>query len=74
MMQINQVEQVALYYTLILKDAFVETLEQKEVGSIVKSPVRSYHDQLEDKNKSYKYKNETLIDLLERTEKEQAVY
>lgn len=72
MMQIHQVEQVALYYTLNLNDDFVEPLEEKEVKSLVKSSVRAYYDHLEDKTKGYNYKNETLIDLLEITENEQA--
>lgn len=71
MMQIHQVEQVALYYTLNLNDDFVEPLEEKEVKSLVKSSVRAYQDHLEDKTKGYNYKNETLIDLLEITEDEQ---
>ncbi len=71
MMQIHQVEQVALYYTLNLNEDFVEPLEEKEVKSLVKSSVRAYYDHLEDKTKGYNYKNETLIDLLEITEDEQ---
>lgn len=64
--------EVALYYTLNLNDDFVEPLEEKEVKSLVKSSVRAYYDHLEDKTKGYNYKNETLIDLLEIKEDEQA--
>lgn len=52
---------------LDLNRAFKKSLMEKEVISATRSAERCYLD----KNKEYKYKNETLIELLEITEEEQ---
>ena len=57
----------ALYDTLELNSMFRQPLSEKEVVRATKSAEKVYKDQ----NKDYKYKNETLINLLEITEEEQ---
>ena len=57
----------ALNDTLELNSMFRQPLSEKEVTRATKSAEKVYKDQ----NKDYKYKNETLINLLEITEEEQ---
>ena len=57
----------ALYDTLELNSMFRHPLSEKEVTRATKSAEKVYKEQ----NKDYKYKNETLINLLEITEEEQ---
>ena len=57
----------ALYDTLELNSMFRQPLSEKEVTRATKSAEKVYKEQ----NKDYKYKNETLINLLEITEEEQ---
>ena len=57
----------ALYDTLELNSMFRQPLSEKEVVRATKSAEKVYKDQ----NKDYKYKNETLINLLEITDEEQ---
>ena len=57
----------ALYDTLELNSMFRQPLSEKEVARATKSAEKVYKDQ----NKDYKYKNETLINLLEITDEEQ---
>ena len=57
----------ALYDTLELNSMFRQPLSEKEVTRATKSAEKVYKDQ----NKDYKYKNETLINLLEITDEEQ---
>ena len=57
----------ALYDTLELNTMFKQPLTENEVTRATKSAEKVYKDQ----NKDYKYKNETLINLLEITEEEQ---
>ena len=56
----------ALYDTLELNSMFKQPLSKNEVMRATKSAEKVYKDQ----NKDYKYKNETLINLLEITEEE----
>ncbi|KAF2784652.1 replication protein, partial [Clostridium perfringens] len=57
----------ALNDALELNSMFRQTLSEREVIRATRSAERCYLD----KNKQYKYKNETLIELLEITEEEQ---
>ncbi|MGU8578195.1 DNA-binding response regulator [Clostridium perfringens] len=57
----------ALNDVLELNSMFRQVLSEREVIRATRSAERCYLD----KNKQYKYKNETLIDLLEITEEEQ---
>ena len=57
----------ALYDTLELNSMFRQPLSEKEVTRATKSAEKVYKEQ----NKDYKYKNETLINLLEITDEEQ---
>jgi hypothetical protein len=57
----------ALYDTLELNSMFRQPLSEKEVTRATKSAEKVYKDQ----NKDYKYKNETLINLLGITDEEQ---
>ena len=57
----------ALHDTLEVNSIFKQTLGEKEVIRATRSAETVYKDQ----NKNYKYKNETLINLLEVTEEEQ---
>ena len=57
----------ALYDTLELNSMFRQPLTENEVTRATKSAEKVYKDQ----NKDYKYKNETLINLLEISEEEQ---
>lgn len=60
-------KQKALEDTLELNEMFVKPLLTKEVTKATESAERVYKE----KNKDYKYKNETLIELLQITEDEQ---
>lgn len=71
MLQIHRNEQVAFYHTLNLNDKFVDPLSERDVKSYVQSSVRAYHEHVEDNNKGYNYKNETLIELYNITAVEQ---
>ena len=57
----------ALHDTLEVNSMFRQPLSEKEVIRATRSAETVYKDQ----NKNYKYKNETLINLLEVTEEEQ---
>ena len=57
----------ALYDTLELNSMFRQPLTENEVTRATKSAEKVYKDQ----NKDYKYKNETLINLLEISDEEQ---
>ena len=57
----------ALYDTLELNNMFRQPLSENELIRATKSAEKVYKD----KNKEYKYKNETLINLLEITDEEQ---
>lgn len=57
----------ALQDTLELNNMFIPPLRQNEATRATRSAEKVYLD----KNKDYKYKNETLIELLEITEEEQ---
>ncbi|MGU8435352.1 DNA-binding response regulator [Clostridium perfringens] len=59
--------QKALEDVIELNNSFIQPLKESEVIRATRSAERCYLD----KNKQYKYKNETLIDLLEITEEEQ---
>ena len=59
--------QKALQDTLELNSIFIYPLQEKEVIRATKSAEKVYQD----KNKDYKYKNETLIELLDISEEEQ---
>ena len=59
--------QKALEDVLELNSMFIQPLKENEVIRATKSAEKCYLD----KNKEYKYKNETLIDLLEITEDEE---
>ena len=56
-----------MHDTLEVNSIFKQTLGEKEVIRATRSAETVYKDQ----NKNYKYKNETLINLLEVTEEEQ---
>ena len=56
-----------MHDTLEVNSIFRQTLGEKEVIRATRSAETEYKDQ----NKNYKYKNETLINLLEVTEEEQ---
>ena len=56
-----------MHDTLEVNSIFRQTLGEKEVIRATRSAETVYKDQ----NKNYKYKNETLINLLEVTEEEQ---
>ena len=60
-------EQKALEDTLELNMMFIKPLAEKEVTKATESAERAYKS----KTKDYKYKNETLIELLQITEEEQ---
>lgn len=60
-------EDKALQDTLELNREFIQPLSEKEVISATRSAERAFKS----KDKQYKYKNETLIDLLEISEYEQ---
>ncbi|MGU8479149.1 DNA-binding response regulator, partial [Clostridium perfringens] len=59
--------QKALEDVIELNNSFIQPLKESEVIRATRSAERCYLD----KNKQYKYKNETLIELLEITEEEQ---
>ncbi|WWU66860.1 hypothetical protein QJR26_18905 (plasmid) [Clostridium baratii] len=59
--------QKALQDVLELNNEFIQPLSEKEVTRATKSAERCYLD----KNKEYKYKNDTLIELLEISEEEE---